>query len=208
MLEVIEKRVEIKEKKNYGSSLRPSYSINLEIEVAVAETPDIVHYIMTETGIISRETIPFEVVSNFRGSADYKPYYTSLIFHEGESKVYKILARDTGGFLRTKINYEPLVFPEELRLIHPLDFYRFGIKVLEWELHNYKHYFTLFISSKRYESFDMSVKENSRNKTLIKINLGETALAELKVPCSSYLKKLSCFKNFNIEEEVKTRLFV
>ncbi|MHC1635929.1 MAG: hypothetical protein ACXQTS_04835 [Candidatus Methanospirareceae archaeon] len=209
MLEVRDKRVEIKEMRNYGTPSKPSYSVHVEVELSVTDNPDKVHEEMKRTGIISRETIPSEVVSNLRGSTDNKPYYSSLILHEGEQKIYKVTARNTGGLLRRKIKYEPVIEPEELRFIHPVDFHRLGIKVLEWELHNYKHYFMAFIGSKRYESFDMYVKRKwieeggGRGEgAWIRINLCESALRKLKAPCSWYLKRLSCFENFNIQEEI------
>jgi len=68
-----------------------------------------------------------------------------------------VTAHDTGGMLKTGITYEPVVHPEELRLIHPADFPRLHITVKDWGLHNYKHYFMRFIASKRYESFDLWV---------------------------------------------------
>ena len=197
-------RNEVKgEIKNFGSPLRPSYSIHLEIEKSVREDPDLIHKLLTETGIISRETIPFKVVSNFRGSIDGKPFYSASILHEGSEKRYKVIARDAGGFLKLKINYEPVIYPEEMRLMHPADFSRLKIKVLEWELHNYRHHFILLISSKRYESFDIWVKA-SENFTSVRISLYEAGLREKREPCLWYLRRLSIFKG--LEDEVKRKI--
>ncbi len=214
MLEIKQKSIRLKELKNYGSSLRPLYTIGLEIEITVGESPDTLHKIFTDTGLITRETIPFDIVSNFRGSADNKPFYSALIVHEGITKKYEVVARDTGGFLRTSINYEPVVYPEELRLTHPAEFSRLDIEVKEWELHNYKHYFMLFIASKRYESFDLWVKKERGGEeevsefTVIKVNLAESELKEKKAPCSGYLKRLSVFEGFDLEEEVRREIEV
>ncbi len=206
--------VRVKELKNYGSSLRPLYTIGGVIEIRVGESPDTLHKIFTETGLIARETIPFDVVSNFRGSADNKPFYSALIVHEGIAKKYEVVARDTGGFLKTRINYKPMVYPEELHLTHPAEFSRLGIEVEEWELHNYKHYFMRFISSKRYESFDMWVKRGGRGGekdldfTVITVNLAESELGEKKAPCSWYLKRLSVFEGMDMENEVRREIEV
>jgi len=204
-VEPIQCEVRVKELKNFGSSLRPSYSIHLEIAISVRESPDALHKLLTGTGIISRETIPFVVVSNFRGSVDGKPFYSATIRHGGITKRYEVRARDTGGLIRRKINYEPIVYPEELRLLHPAEFHRSGIKVLEWELHNYKHYFTLFISSKKSEMFDIRVK-TVKDSTSIRVNLGESGLRDEEVPCSLYLRRLLVFKGLNIEEEVRRKV--
>ena len=83
MLAVKQKSIRVKELKNYGSHHRPLYTIVLEIVLTVRESPDTLHKIFTDTGLITRETIPFDVVSNFRGSADNKPFYSALIVHEG-----------------------------------------------------------------------------------------------------------------------------
>ncbi|MCW3133234.1 MAG: hypothetical protein N2V78_02760 [Methanophagales archaeon] len=213
MLDAKQKSIRLKELKNYGSSLRPLYTIGLEIELTVGESPDTLHKIFTDTGLITRDTIPFDIVSNFRGSADNKPFYSALIVHEGVTKKYEVVARDTGGFLRTRINYEPVVYPDELRLTHPAEFSRLDIEVEEWELHNYRHYFMLFIASKRYESFDMWVKrekevEKDLEFTLIKVNLVESELREKKAPCSWYLKRLSVFEGFDLEKEVRRKIEV
>ena len=76
------------------------------------------------------------------------------------------------------------------------------IEVEEWELHNYKHYFMLFIASKRYESFDMWVKKEASESTEIKVSIAESELKEKKAPCSWYLKRLSVFGGLDLEEEV------
>ncbi|HJH27324.1 MAG TPA: hypothetical protein C5S37_11295 [Methanophagales archaeon] len=214
MLDVKQKSVRVKELKNYGSSRRPLYTIAVEIEISVGESPDTLHKIFTDTGLITRETIPFDVVSNFRGSADNKPFYSALIVHEGITKKYEVAARDTGGFLRTRINYEPVVSPEELRLAHPAEFPRMGIEVEEWELHNYKHYFMLLIASKRYESVDMWVRrekggeeeEAASEFTVLRVNLAESELKARKVPCSWYLERLSIFKDVDLKEEVRRKI--
>ncbi len=207
MLNAKQKRIRVKELKNYGSSRHPLYTIAVEIELTVSESPDMLHKIFTGTGLIARETIPFEIVSNFRGSADDKPFYSALVVHEGITKKYEVVARDTGGFLRRSINYEPVVYPEELRLTHPAEFSRMNIEVEEWELHNYKHYFMLLIASKRYESFDLWVRrERGGEFTSIKVNLAESELKEKEVPCSWYLKRLSVFEGFDLEDEVRRKI--
>ncbi|RJS69345.1 hypothetical protein CW714_08820 [Methanophagales archaeon] len=205
------KSIRIKELKNYGSSRRPLYTIAVEIELTVSESPDALHKIFTGSGLITRETVPFEVVSNFRGSAGDKTFYSALVVHEGITKKYEVVARDTGGFLRTRIKYEPVVYPEELRLTHPAEFSRMNIEVIEWELHNYKHYFMLLIASKRYESFDMWVKRErgegeASGFTSIKVNLTESELREKKAPCSWYLKRVSVFEGIDMEEEVRRKI--
>ncbi len=211
MLAAKQKSVRVKELKNYGSSVRPLYTIAVEKEITVSESPDTVHKIFTDSGLMTRETIPFEVVSNFRGSADGKPFYSALIAHEGDTKRYEVMARDTGGFLRTSINYEPVVYPDELRLTHPAEFSRMNIEVEEWELHNYTHYFMTLIASKRYESFDLWVKSKREEGedldfTLIKAILAESELKEKKAPCSWYLKRLLVFDDFDLEEEVRRKI--
>ncbi|RLG29618.1 hypothetical protein DRN97_11585 [Methanosarcinales archaeon] len=213
MLGAKHKSIRIKELKNYGSSRRPLYTIAVEIELTVSESPDALHKIFTGSGLITRETVPFEVVSNFRGSAGDKTFYSALVVHEGITKKYEVVARDTGGFLRTRIKYEPVVYPEELRLTHPAEFSRMNIEVMEWELHNYKHYFMLLIASKRYESFDMWVKrergeEEAPGFTSIKVNLTESELREKKAPCSWYLKRVSVFEGIDMEEEVRRKIEV
>lgn len=219
MLRAKQKSVRVKELKNYGSSLRPLYTIAVEIEISVGESPDTLHKMFTDTGLITRETIPFDIVSNFRGSAkDNKPFYSAIIVHEGITKKYEVAARDTGGFLRTRINYEPVVYPEELRLTHPAEFPRIGIKVEEWELHNYKHYFMMLIASKRYESVDMWVRrekglgegeeEAASEFTVLKVNLVESESKARKVPCSWYLERISIFKDADLEEEVRRKIEV
>ncbi|RJS85272.1 hypothetical protein CW713_01695 [Methanophagales archaeon] len=211
MLGAKHKSIRIKELKNYGSSRRPLYTIAVEIELTVSESPDALHKIFTGSGLITRETVPFEVVSNFRGSAGDKTFYSALVVHEGITKKYEVVARDTGGFLRTRIKYEPVVYPEELRLTHPAEFSRMNIEVIEWELHNYKHYFMLLIASKRYESFDMWVKRErgegeASGFTSIKVNLTESELREKKAPCSWYLKRVSVFEGIDMEEEVRRKI--
>jgi len=215
MLNAKQKSVRIKELKNYGSSRRPLYTIMVEIEITVSESPDTLHKIFTDTGLITRETIPFDVVSNFRGSADNKPFYSALIVHEGITKKYEVVARDTGGFLRTRINYEPVVYPEELRLTHPAEFPRMDIEVKEWELHNYKHYFMLLIASKRYESVDMWVRrekglgeeeEAASEFTVLRMNLAESELKAREVPCPWYLERISIFKDVDLKEEVRGKI--
>jgi len=216
MLDVNQKSVRVKELKNYGSSLRPLYTIAVEIEISVGESPDTLHKMFTDTGLITRETIPFEVVSNFRGSADNKPFYSALIVHEGITKKYEVVARDTGGFLRTRINYEPVVYPEELRLTHPAEFPRMDIEVKEWELHNYKHYFMLLIASKRYESVDMWIRrekgggeeERASKFTVLRVDLAESELKAMEVPCPWYLERISIFKDVDLKEEVRRKIEV
>ena len=205
MLVTNQRSVRVTKLENYGSSRRPLYTIGVEIELHVTESPDTLHRLLTGTGLIARETIPFDVVSNFRGSADNKPFYSAIIVHEGVTKRYAVAARDTGGMLRTKINYEPIVTPEELRLSHPAEFPRLDITVEKWELHNYKHYFMLFIASKRYESFDLWV-ERDGGVTTVNVNLAESELREKRVPCSWYLKRLSIFEGMDLEEEVRKEL--
>ena len=209
MLNIKQKSIKLKEQKNYGSSLHPLYTIAVTIEIAAGESPDMLHKLFSGTGLITRETVPFEVVPNFRGSADNKPFYSAVIIHEGIIKEYEVLARDTGGSIKSGIHYEPVVYPEELRLIHPAEFARVGIEVKEWELRNYKHFFMRFIASKRYESFDMQVKRETGGGaafTAIKINIIESELKAKKVPCLGYLKRLEVFEDLDFEEEVKREI--
>jgi hypothetical protein len=204
-----QKSVRVTKLENYGSDLHPLYTIGVEIELRVDESPDAVHKLLTETGLIGRETIPFDIVSNFRGSADDKPYYAAVILDDCVTKRYEVTAHDTGGMLKTGITYEPVVHPEELRLTHPADFPRLHITVKEWELHNYKHYFMRFIASKRYESFDMWVtedREGDLDYNSLKIKLAESELREKKVPCSWYVQRLAVFKDVDLEEEVREKL--
>ena len=212
MLVTNQKSVRVTKLENYGSDLHPLYTIGVKIELHVDESPDILHKMLTETGLIGRETIPFDIVSNFRGSADDKPYYTAVIVDDCVTKRYEVTARDTGGVLRTGITYEPVVHPEELRLTHPADFPRLHITVKEWELHNYKHYFMRFIASKRYESFDLWVTRERAGEaagaglTAIIVQLTEAELREKKVPCSWYVKRLAIFQGVDLEEEVQNKL--
>ncbi|KAF5410864.1 MAG: hypothetical protein C5S38_09910 [Candidatus Methanophagaceae archaeon] len=104
-----------------------------------------------------------------------------------------------------------MVYPEELRLIHPAEFARVGIEVKEWELRNYKHFFMRFIASKRYESFDMQVKRETGGGaafTIIKINIVESELKAKKVPCLEYLKRLEVIEDLDLEEEVMREIGV
>ena len=207
MIEPISRRVEVEELKNYGFALHPLYTIEVKIEQTVRESPDTIHRILTDTGLISRATIPFEVVSNFRGSADNKPFYSATIIHEGIERRYTVAARDTGGLIRSRIDYEPVIQPEELKLVHPAEFARMGIEVKDWELHNYHHYFMLFISSRHYESFDIVVKAKRSEEdtnTSVWISLAESDLRTRRVPCSWYLNKLAVFSG--LEEEVRRRI--
>ena len=205
MLAPKQKRITIKELKNYGTSLHPLYTIAVEITLIVEESPDALHQLFTGTGLIARETIPFDVVTNFRGSADNKPYYSARIVHDGIPKEYEVAARDTGRFLKTSITYEPMVHPEELRLTHPAEFSRSDIAVEEWELHNYKHYFMRLIASKRYESVDIQVKrgEEASDLSVITVASAESELRAKKAPCSWYLERLSVC---NLEEDVRKEL--
>ena len=207
MIEPISRRVAVEELKNYGFALHPLYTIEVKIEQTVRESPDTIHRILTDTGLISRATIPFEVVSNFRGSADNKPFYSATIIHEGIERRYTVAARDTGGLIRSRIDYEPVIQPEELKLVHPAEFARMGIEVKDWELHNYHHYFMLFISSRHYESFDIVVKAKRSEEdtnTSVWITLAESDLRTRRVPCSWYLNKLAVFSG--LEEEVRRKI--
>ena len=207
MLVTNQKSVRVTELENYGSAHQPSYTIEVAIEISVAESPDTVHKMLTGTGLIGRETIPFDPVQNFRGSTDDKPFYAAFIVDDDLTKRYEVAAHDTGGTLRTGITYQPVVTPEELRLTHPADFLRLDIIVKEWELHNYKHYFMRFIASKRYESFDMWVRRaQGEGSTSITITLAESELSEKRVPCSWYLERLSLFKDVNLEEAVREKV--
>ena len=209
MCEVQKRSIRIAKLENYGSAHHPSYTIGVAIEISVDESPDTVHKMLTGTGLIGRETIPFDIVSNFRGSADDKPYYAAIIVDEGVTKRYEVAAHDTGGMLRTGITYQPVITPEELRLTHPADFSRLDIIVEEWELHNYKHYFMRFIASKRYERFDLWVRRErggDSGATTITITLAESELTEKSVPCSWYVKRLSIFKDVDLEKEVREKI--
>lgn len=207
-----QKSVRVTKLENYGSDLHPQYTIGVAIELRVEESPDAVHKLLTGTGLIGRETIPFDIVSNFRGSADDKPYYAAVILDDYVTKRYEVTAHDTGGVLRTGITYEPVVHPEELRLTHPADFPRLHITVKEWELHNYKHHFMRFIASKRYESFDLWVtrkragEDEGSGFTAITVQLTESELREKKVPCSWYVKRLAVFEGIDLEAEVRKKL--
>ena len=211
--------VRVTELSNFGSLLNPLYTIGMELELHVSESPDALHRLLTDTGLISRETIPFDVVTNFRGSATNEPYYAARILYDGMPKRYEVTARDTGGVLRTKITYEPVVRPEELQLHHPANFVRLGITVEEWELHNYKHYFMLLIASKRYESFDIWVtaaeeeaeeaevaEERTSELTTVWVKLAESELKRKDVPCAWYVRRLTIFENLDVEAEVRKKL--
>ncbi|RCV65085.1 hypothetical protein C5S53_05470 [Methanophagales archaeon] len=205
MVAIKRKGIRIKELANYGSSHHPAYTINVELEIDVSEGPDTLHRLFCQTGLISRETIPFDVVSDFRGSAEDNPFYSAVIMHEGITKEYRVMARDTGGSTRSGIIYEPVVYPEELRLMHPAEFAQLGIAVMAWGLHNYKYYFLRFIASKRYESFNIQVNRVGA-LTFLRLNLAESGLEEKKAPCSWYLKRLSIFEGFNLEEKVSKEI--
>ena len=204
-VEVLQRDFRVLELKNYGTERKPSYTIKMELEASVRETPDEMHYIFTRTGLISRETIPFEAV-NFRGSArGDAPFYAAKILHEGDEREYKVLARELGGLLKA-VNYEPVIIPEEMRLLHPASFHRAGIEVLSFEIHNYKPHFALFISSKRYESFDLWVhSEEEGGKTSLRALFAEAGMREKKPPCVWYLRRLSVFGS-DLEEEARELL--
>jgi len=198
-VDVLRRDFRVLELKNYGTERKPSYTIKMELEASVRETPDEMHHIFTRTGLISRETIPFEAV-NFRGSArGDAPFYAAKILHEGVEREYKVLARELGGF--KALSYEPVVIPEEMRLLHPASFHRAGIEVLSFEMHNYKPHFALFISSKRYESFDLWV-HSERGKTSLRALFAEAGMREKKPPCVWYLRRLSVFGS-DLEEEAR-----
>jgi hypothetical protein len=203
MVAIKRKGIRIKELANYGSSHHPAYTLNVELDIEVSESSDTLHMLFSQSGLISRETIPFDVVSDFRGSAEDKPFYSAVIMHEGITKEYRV--GDTGGSTKAGIMYEPVVYPEELRLMHPAEFAQLGMEVRDWELHNYKYYFLHFIASKRYESFNILVNRVGA-LTLLRLNLVESGLEEKKAPCSWYLKRLSVFDDFNMEEEVKKEI--
>jgi hypothetical protein len=205
--------VRVTELSNFGSLLNPLYTIDVELELRVSESPDVLHRLLTDTGLISRETIPFDVVTNFRGSATDDPYYAAYIRYDGMPKRYEVTAHDTGGVLRTKITYEPIVTPEELQLHHPANFVQLGITVEDWELHNYKHYFMLFLASKRYESFDLWVTAageeaaaDAPELTMVRIKLAESELKRKDIPCAWYVQRLAIFENLDLEAEVRKKL--
>jgi len=208
--------VRVTEHSNFGSLLNPLYTIGVELELRVSESPDALHRLLTDTGLISRETIPFDVVTNFRGSATNEPYYAAHVMYDGMPKRYEVTAHDTGGVLRTKIAYKPVVTPAELQLHHPANFVRLGITVEEWELHNYKHYFMLLIASKRYEGFDLWVtgaqeeeaaaEEETSELTTVRIKLVESELKRKDVPCAWYVQRLAIFENLDVEAEVRKKL--
>lgn len=191
---------------NYGSARRPLYSLGVEFGLQVEESPDLLHRMLTDTGLIGRQTIPFAVVTNFRGSVDYQPFYAARIHYEGELQRYEVAARDTGGLLKTAITYEPVVRPEELRLHHPADFARLGITVADWELHNYRHDFMLLIASKRYESVDIRVAQVEEGETAIRVTLAESELKGRQVPCVWYVKRLEIFEGVDLEAAVRAEL--
>ena len=194
--------VRVREFRNYGTPRKPQLTIGVSASLLLRETADELHAVMVDSGLISRDTVPFEAVSNFRGSSDGKPFYRARVLHDGEEKEYVVAARDTGGVLRTRIRYEPVVSPEELRLVHPAEFRRRGIRVLEWELHNYRHHFMLFISSKRFESFDVLVKPVAGG-TSVEVELLESEVEEVRLPCAWYVERLP-FKG--LEERMRERL--
>jgi hypothetical protein len=207
--------VRVTELSNFGSLLNPLYTLGVELELRVSESPDALHRLLTDTGLISRETIPFDVVTNFRGSVTNEPYYAARIRYDGMPKRYEVTAHDTGGVLRTKITYEPVVRPAELQLHHPANFVRLGITVDEWELHNYKHYFMLLIASKRYESFDLWVSgaeevdeeaAETSEFTTVRIKLTESELKRKEVPCAWYVQRLAIFENIDVDAEVRKKL--
>jgi len=202
LLEPKHLEIRIKEFRNYGTPKKPQFTIGISASLLFEETADELHAAMTDSGLISRDTIPFEVVSNFRGSSNGKPFYRARVLHDGEEKEYVVAARDTGGVLRTRIRYEPVVSPEELRLVHPAEFHRRNIKVLEWELHNYRHYFMLFVSSKRFESFDILVKP-AGGGTGVEIELVESEIREVRLPCIWYMERLP-FRG--LKESMQVRL--
>jgi len=189
MLESKHFEARIKEIHNYGTSRKPQLTVRISASLFFGETADELHGALTDSGLISRDTIPFEVVSNFRGSSDGGPFYRARVLYDGEEREYIVAARDTGGVLRTRIRYEPIVSPKELRLVHPAEFRRYNIKVLEWELHNYRHYFMLFVSSKRFESFDIFVKPTAEG-TSVEVELAESELKEFRLPCDWYVERL------------------
>ncbi|HDS45621.1 MAG TPA: hypothetical protein ENN68_05965 [Methanomicrobia archaeon] len=209
--------VNVTELSNFGSLLNPLYTIGVELELHVSESPDALHRLLTDTGLVSRESIPFDVVTNFRGSATNEPYYAAHIRYDGMPKRYEVAAHDTGGVLRTKIAYKPVVTPAELQLHHPANFVRLGITVDEWELHNYKHYFMLLIASKRYECFDLWVTaaveqeaeaaaEKPSGFTTVRVKLAESELKRKDVPCAWYVQRLAIFENLDVEAEVRKKL--
>ncbi len=205
----IQSEIGVKEAKNYGSKKRPQLTLCVHVNMLFSESPDELHSILIEAGIISRDTIPFEVVTNFRGSVNGKPFYKASIIYRGEKKRYEVNARDTGGLLRTKIYYEPVVSTdvEELGLIHPADFPTRGIGVSEFEMHNYRHHFLLFISSKRYESFDLYVGEAGGKLTEMRACLAETELRGIKPPCDWYVKRMNVhLEGIDLEEEIIKRI--
>lgn len=190
--------------KNFGSNKRPKYTIQLDIYLFVEEDPDTLHEIFIKAGLISRETIPLESTTNFRGSLDNKPFYEAIVEHESTNITYRVNAEDTGGASRTKVYYESIIEPEELRFIHPTEFKSLGIRVLGWDLRNYRHHPTLLgLLSGKYEIFSLSVSKREFLSS-VDVTLREPSLKSLKIPCEWYFNKLN--NVFDIEKEVVKKL--
>ena len=197
-VKTLRRKFRIAELVNYGTEQKPSYTVSVEIGIHVGESPDSMHRIFVETGLISRDTVPFEVV-NFRGSVSGDaPFYAAEILYEGALIEYSVHPRHAGGI--RELRYEPVVTPEDMRLIHPAEFHRHGIEVLSWELHNYRPHLMLFISSKKYEHFDLSVRREEES-TSINMKIGESDLRRKTAPCRWLLQRISVF-DIDVEEEL------
>lgn len=189
------------EVRNFGSRKRPQYTIRISVNLHTPASPNDLHERFVDVGLISRETIPLEPVTNFRGSPDNKPFYEAVIRLDGSIKTHRIDAKDTGGMSRTKITYQPIIKQEELRIIHPEEYSSLGIKVLDWEIHNYHHKFVLLgLFSKKYKIFELVVsKQESRSK--IEINSAESSLNSPSVPCKWYFDRLEGV--FDVKDKIK-----
>jgi hypothetical protein len=165
------------EARNYGSKLRPRYTVEVDLGLRVKASPDEAHSAMVDEGLISLNTVPV-AVADFRGSSSSsKPYYSAFLEYRGSMVEYRVDALFVGGV--TAIAYRPSVSPAELRHLHPVKFGAAGVKVLSFELSNYR--FTRGLN--RYEELNVGVFSGGWGASTVKAHFKEAGLEVKGIPC-------------------------
>lgn len=166
------------EARNYGSKLRPRYTVEVSLGLRVKASPNEAHSAMVDEGLISLDTVPVAVV-DFRGSlSSSKPYYSALLEYRGSMVEYRVDALLVGGM--TAVAYRPSVSPAYLSHLHPVKFGAAGVRVLSFELSNYR--FSKGLN--RYEELNVAVFSGGGESSTVKAYFKEAGLEVKGIPCS------------------------